>query len=81
MGVVIKDPAFFEKLLVMNGYSKREFSRVSGISYFMVFQMTKGKRNPSPKTSKLICDILNVDFDELFQLVYEDIDPREEVKS
>lgn len=71
MKILLKTPWRFEKALIKNGFSKRAFSQKVGLSYFMIFQISKGNRNPSPSTAQKICSILNMDFDDLFYIEKE----------
>ncbi|GAC42263.1 helix-turn-helix transcriptional regulator [Paenibacillus popilliae] len=69
MKILVKDLKQLNRLLVLNGYSKRSFGLVLDVSATTMSQICNGKRNPSPKVAKLICDELAVSFDDVFEVV------------
>ena len=71
MKILIRDLHQLNALIARNGYSKRQFSEIAGISAPMLVQITNGIRNPSPPTAKRIADALSVGWDELFEIHME----------
>lgn len=51
------------------GYNKTEFSQKIGLSKPMTVQICNGTRHPSPRSAKKICDALQVEFDDIFEIV------------
>jgi DNA-binding XRE family transcriptional regulator len=69
MKIKLKDADRLNELIIMKGFNKTEFSKEIKLSQPMTIQITNGDRNPSPRTAKTICVILDVQFDELFSVV------------
>ncbi len=53
------------------GYSLRGLSQKTGVHYSTIFNIENGKGSVNPKTAKLICEGLKIDFDEFFDIVNE----------
>lgn len=58
------------------GLSLQDLGDMVGISKSSVSAIEKGKSSPRPRTAKLLCDALGMEFDELFT-----ISEREEVRN
>ncbi|MCE5168499.1 MULTISPECIES: helix-turn-helix transcriptional regulator [Paenibacillus] len=71
MKILVKDFKLLNKLLVLNGFSKRSFGIALDVSSTTMSQICNGKRNPSPRIAKLICEELKVAFDDVFEVVTE----------
>lgn len=56
------------ELRIRRGLSQRSLARRLGISSGYMSQLETGQRNPSPRMAKNICELLNVEFDELFDI-------------
>lgn len=69
MKIRIIDQGFFLTLLLKKGFNKSGFSKVIGLSKPMTLQVCNGTRNPSPRTAKKICEALQVEFDDIFEIV------------
>jgi transcriptional regulator with XRE-family HTH domain len=66
MHIRLKDRSSFEKMLMINGHSKRSFAKEAGVSNPFLIQVVSGKRYASPRSAKKIADALNVPFEEIF---------------
>jgi putative transcriptional regulator len=64
--IQLKDIEYFQELLLKKGYSRRQFGRTINISEPYAQQIAKGQKNPSARVAKLICDALEVEFDDIF---------------
>ncbi|WP_019913197.1 helix-turn-helix domain-containing protein [Paenibacillus sp. HW567] len=69
MKIRVKDPAQLNELIMIKGFYKTEFGREIGMSGPMTTQITNGDRSPSPRTAKRICEVLECDWSELFEIV------------
>ncbi|NIK68774.1 helix-turn-helix transcriptional regulator [Paenibacillus sp. BK720] len=69
MTIKVKDLSSLNKLIIMKGYSKTDFSKEIGMSQPVTIQITKGQRNPSPKTAKRISEVLECGWEEIFEIV------------
>lgn len=69
MKIKLKDVIGFEELLIRKGYSKKAFAEAAGIGQVTALQICNGDRNPSPRIAKRICDTLEVEFDDIFEIV------------
>lgn len=66
--ILLKSKSEFNRHLIKNGYSKRGFARAFDIGESTLIQISNGKQSPRPETAKKICEGLNVNFDELFEI-------------
>lgn len=66
MNVKIKDSQDTTKRLILLGFSQRGFAKKIGISGPYLSQIISGKKTPSPKIAKKICDCLGAAFDDIF---------------
>ncbi|MCL6457659.1 MAG: helix-turn-helix transcriptional regulator [Gorillibacterium sp.] len=66
MRIKVRDADHLNQVIIKKGFSKIDFSKEIKLSQPMTIQITNGSRNPSPKTAKRICDILELSFEELF---------------
>ncbi|PQP89679.1 helix-turn-helix transcriptional regulator [Paenibacillus sp. AR247] len=69
MRIKLKDPVEFEKMLIRRGFSKKAFAEAANIGQVTALQISNGDRNPSPRIAKRICDTLEVEFDDIFEIV------------
>jgi len=67
--IQVKDPIQLNKLIIMRGFTKTDFSKEIQLSQPMTVQITNGVRYPSPKTAKRICEILDCEWSELFEII------------
>lgn len=68
MKVRVKEIDFLEMLLIKSGFTKSTFAQETGLSQSTIYQIIKGKRNPSPVVAKKICMALRTEFDDLFEI-------------
>lgn len=69
MKIKLKDAQKFGEMLIRKGFSKRGLAQVASIGEATAVQICSGDRNPSPRTAKLICEALEVEFDDIFEIV------------
>lgn len=69
MKIKVKDPVRLNELVIMKGFSKTDFGKEIKLSNPMTVQITNGDRHPSPKTAKRICEVLECEWSELFEIV------------
>lgn len=69
MKIRVKELDRLNKKIIMNGFSKVDFGKEVGLSQPMTIQITNGARNPSPKTAKRICEVLECEWSDLFEIV------------
>ncbi|OMD42575.1 hypothetical protein BSK52_07130 [Paenibacillus odorifer] len=69
MKIKIKNADQINELVIMKGFSKTDFSKEIGLSQPMATLITNGDRNPSPRTAKRICEVLECEWAELFEIV------------
>ncbi|WP_160045715.1 helix-turn-helix transcriptional regulator [Paenibacillus sp. USDA918EY] len=67
--VKVKDLERLNELIIMKGFSKTALGKEIELSQPMTVQVTNGDRNPSPKTAKRICEVLECEWSELFEIV------------
>jgi len=51
---------------VKSGYSQRQFAIKSGLSQSLISAIESGDRRPAPQTALKICEVLSVEWDNLF---------------
>ena len=51
------------------GISMRELARRAGLNIGTISNIESKNKNIAPKTAKLICDVLEANFDDLFEIV------------
>lgn len=66
MKIFLKDVEKFKLMLIKNGYSQRSFGKAASISPPYACQISNGNRCPGPNIAKKICEILKVEFDDIF---------------
>jgi DNA-binding XRE family transcriptional regulator len=59
------------RLRIINGYSIRGLAKQAAVDPVTVHKIEAGKSSPNPSTAKKICDALNVEFNQLFEIVEE----------
>lgn len=69
MRITLKNSLEFEELLIRKGFSKKAFAEAAGIGQVTALQICNGDRSPSPRIAKRICDTLDVEFDEIFDII------------
>lgn len=69
MKVKVKDPMRLNELIIMKGFSKTDFGKEINLSNPMTVQITNGDRHPSPKTAKRICEVLECEWESIFEIV------------
>lgn len=69
MKITLKNSLEFEELLIRKGFSKKAFAEAAGIGQVTALQICNGDRSPSPRIAKRICDTLEVEFDDIFEIV------------
>lgn len=52
--------------LIKKGLSKSELGEMVGVGSSYAIQICNGTRHPGPRTAKRICDVLGVEFDDIF---------------
>lgn len=67
--IKIKSSLEFDEVLIRRGFSRRAFARRAGIGESTIIQICNNDRNPSPQTAKKICETLEIDFDQIFEIV------------
>lgn len=66
MKIKLKDPDVFQELLLRKGFTQRGLGRAVKIAESYANQIATGERNPGPSVAKRICDVLDVEFDDIF---------------
>jgi len=69
MKIKVRDLDRLNELIIMRGFSKTDFGKEIQRSQPMTVQITNGDRSPSPKTARRICEVLDVEWNELFEIV------------
>ncbi len=69
MRIQVKDTAQLNELIIIKGFNKTEFGKEIHLSNPMTVQITNGDRSPSPRTAKRMCEVLECEWNELFEIV------------
>ena len=69
MRIRIKDLEHLNVLIIQKGFNKTDFAKKIQLSQPMTIQITNGDRNPSPRIAKRISDILEVEWNDIFEIV------------
>jgi len=69
MKIKVKDKDRLNEKIIMKGFSKTAFGKELRLSQPMTVQITRGDRNPSPKTAKRICEVLECEWSDLFEII------------
>lgn len=69
MKIRVKDTDHLNELIIMKGLSKTEFGKEIHLSNPMTVQITNGDRGPSPRTAKRICEVLECEWHDIFEIV------------
>lgn len=69
MKIKVKSTERLNELIIMKGFSKTDFGKEINLSNPMTVQVTNGDRHPSPRTAKRICEVLECEWSELFEIV------------
>jgi DNA-binding XRE family transcriptional regulator len=69
MKIKVKDMDEFNRLVIMKGFSKTDFAKAIRLSQPMTIQITNGDRGPSPKTAKRIVEVLECNWNDIFEIV------------
>jgi transcriptional regulator with XRE-family HTH domain len=64
--IKLKDPNALKKLLIVNGFSQKEFAEGVEVTPAFLSQIVNEERYPSAKTAKKIADHFKLDFDDIF---------------
>ncbi|WP_339233912.1 helix-turn-helix transcriptional regulator [Oceanobacillus sp. FSL W7-1281] len=56
----------FTSTRIKKGFSQRGLGRAANLSGALINQIESNDRNPSPESAKKICDVLQVNFDDIF---------------
>lgn len=67
---MIKAKSSFMEARLKAGFSMRGLAAAAGISYGAVFHIEHGKA-VMPKSARKLCEVLGVEFDEVFMIVKE----------
>ena len=70
--VQIRDLDKFIEIIVKSGFSYRRLAKEAKIDQTTISLLTKGERNPSPKTAVNICRALGCQFDDIFFVTTND---------
>lgn len=70
MKIKVKELDLFNEMLIRKGYSKTDFAKAIQLSQPMTIQITNGDRHPSPKTARRIVDVLQCEWDDIFEIVH-----------
>jgi transcriptional regulator with XRE-family HTH domain len=70
MKIKLKDPLKFQELLLRKGFTQRAFGRAIGVTESYACQIANGERNPGPAVAKKICELLEIEFDDIFFIVH-----------
>jgi transcriptional regulator with XRE-family HTH domain len=62
----LKDPSAFKKLLIVNGFSQKDFAEGVEVTPAFLSQIMNEERYPSAKTAKKIADHFKLDFEVIF---------------
>jgi transcriptional regulator with XRE-family HTH domain len=57
------------ELIIKKGFSKTAFAKEIQMSQPMTIQITNGDRSPSPKAAKRIVEVLECEWNEVFEIV------------
>ena len=66
---MIKVKPELDNIRIKSGYSMTELAKRVEVSPQFISAIINGTYNPSPATAKKICDALQVEFDEIFDIV------------
>ncbi|WP_315795283.1 helix-turn-helix transcriptional regulator [Paenibacillus sp. BIC5C1] len=69
MRIKVKEIQSLNEKIIMKGFSKSAFSKEIELSQPMTVQITNGERSPSPRTAKRICEVLECEWSDLFEIV------------
>lgn len=58
----------FIETRIKAGFTQRALARATGLTSGYMSQLERGDRHPSPQTAKKICQALDVEFEDLFEL-------------
>jgi transcriptional regulator with XRE-family HTH domain len=59
----------YARTRIKKGFSQRELARQTGLSSSFLIQFENGKRNIGPEAASKICQVLGVEFEEIFEVV------------
>jgi len=63
IGVKVK---VLQETRIKKGYTQRALARKAGTSHSYISQIESGDRTPGPKIAQVICNALEVNFDDIF---------------
>lgn len=67
--IKVKDLSKFNEVIIIKGFNKVAFGKEIGLSNPTTVQITNGDRSPSPKTARRICEVLECEWSELFEII------------
>lgn len=76
MIIQLRDIEKFVELMIRKGFTRRSLAEAAKVGESTVISIANGGRNPSPKTAKLICEALEVEFDDIFEIVKTKKEPQ-----
>lgn len=65
---MIKVKSELNRIRIKNGYTMSGLARVAGVSPQFISAILNNRFNPSAVTAKKICEVLEVEFDEIFTI-------------
>ena len=57
------------KVRIQQGFNLRSLGEQCGVSYSSISKIENSKQCPCPRIAKKICDVLNISFDDLFEII------------
>ncbi len=65
---MIKVKPEFNYIRIKSGYTMSGLAKAAGVSQQFISAIIKGRYRPSAVTAKKICDVLDVEFDQVFEI-------------
>ncbi|UQD53393.1 XRE family transcriptional regulator [Bacillus methanolicus] len=69
MKISVKNPDQIKTLLIINGFTQRNFAKEIQMTDSYLSQIIRGKKHPSIFTAEKICKKLDVDFNTIFKII------------
>ena len=67
--IVLKNPKDLKQVIIREGFTERSLSEAIGRSSSYINQMINQNRNPKADTAKLICEKLEIVFEDYFFII------------
>jgi transcriptional regulator with XRE-family HTH domain len=64
--IVLKNPKKLKQVIIRKGFTERSLSEALGRSTSYINQIVNQNRNPKADTAKLICEKLEIEFEDYF---------------